>query len=404
MPVDVRREMAHIIKEYEGYYRVIGEEVIWFRFDTLNSRWNDVYDEGGRRYLPATRIPALWVDQIEDPEQYSGEGRRPRQRFRFAVSAEEMRQRGIGAEEAHGRRLNDVPPGAPVPAQAGRPLGVWLDDRLNDVVYYDNRYYSISNFQIRGRAQFADAIVGISALELIPDDESVFDFFPVGSEGFGPPVPPPDTIGSPLVAFTGQDNEWTLSFGSASNMSGSTWTLTLYEDGTSVGTMVVDATAQATGELTVTLAQALADSLGPGEYQWNLIQQFGVASELVMEGTVYLVDSFTGSIDLTILGENFPEVELQSTAGLSAVWSFYFGVDMSGSTWAATLEDQTGELVTAFTVDSRAQDTGLIVVLLPQAEVDALTVGGTYRWKLIQTLDHQPPLLVASGPFSAQEA
>lgn len=401
MPVDVRREIAHINKEYESYYRVIGEEVVWFRFDTVNSRWDDVYDEGGNTYLPGVRIPALWIDQIEDPEQYSGEGRRPRQRLRFAVSAEELKQRGIGAEEAHGRRIYDEKGSPPRPAQVGRPLAAWLDDRLNDVVYYDGRYYAISNFQIRGRAQYTDAIVGVSALEEIVEDETIYDFFPSRTQ-FGIPIPPPDTVGMPLIAFTGQDNEFGLDF-EAYNLTGSSWTLRVFSDGTEMATMAIDATQQATGLITATLGQAAVDALGEGEFQWNLTQQFGVASSVVLDGTLFVVGSVPEALALDVGGDNLPKLDLEAVVGFSAVWSLYFDVDLSGSVWSAILEDD-GDVVGEFAVDWRFQADGIIVVMLPRAVVDALIIGKSYVWKLVQTVSPEPPLLVARGALMVQEA
>ena len=178
MQIDVRREQHYIWKQYTGYGRIMGEDVLWLKFDPVNSRWDDVYDEGGLTYEKPIRVPVLWVDQIEDPEQYSGEGRRPTQRFRCAVSSFALRQRGIDTTEAHGQGPKyDDRPAPPIPAQYGRPTTAWYKDRLNDIVYYDSRLYGISNFQIRGRTPQGDVIVGISGLEMQPDD-FLTDTFP----------------------------------------------------------------------------------------------------------------------------------------------------------------------------------------------------------------------------------
>lgn len=182
MPIDTRREQRHIWREYRRFFRQIGEKVIWFQFDTGASSYDDIYDEGGKDYRPGIHVPALWVDQIEDPEQYSGEGRRPTQRIRFAVSSMALALRGISPYEAHGNELGSARPSAPLPPQVGRPSSPWLDDRLNDVIYYDQRFYSLSQFQIRGRLRSQDVIIGVAGIELIPEDESVFDFFPYGNQ------------------------------------------------------------------------------------------------------------------------------------------------------------------------------------------------------------------------------
>ena len=172
--IDTRRETNHIYKELNRYQNKIGEGLIWFKFD-VDSSYDDVYDEGGRNYLPGIAVPVLWIDQIEDTETYGPEGRRPTQRLRFACSARTINETGIDATEAHGGRLWDTKPEKP-----------WWDDRLNDILYYDGRYYEISNFQIKGRAR-QDVIIGISGIETQPEDERVFDLFP----DLSPPTPPP---------------------------------------------------------------------------------------------------------------------------------------------------------------------------------------------------------------------
>lgn len=57
---------------------------------------------------------------------------------------------------------------------SGKP---WWDDRLNDILYYDSRYYEISNFGIRGRAR-GDVVIAVAGIETQPEDELVFDSFP----------------------------------------------------------------------------------------------------------------------------------------------------------------------------------------------------------------------------------
>jgi len=163
--IDTRRETNHIFKELSRYQNKVGEGVIWFKFD-LDSSYDSVYDEGGKNYLPGVAVPALWIDQIEDTETYGPEGRRPTQRIRLACSARSIDEAGLGATEAHGGRLWDVKPDKP-----------WWDDRLNDIMYYDGRFYEISNFQIRGCSR-QDVVIGISGIETQPADEHIWDLFP----------------------------------------------------------------------------------------------------------------------------------------------------------------------------------------------------------------------------------
>lgn len=167
MTIDTRRELNHIFKELAHFHNKVGEGVIWFRFDTANSQYDDVYDENGKTYLPGVAVPALWIDQVEDREVYSAEGRRPTQRIRLAISARSLAECGIDPTEAHGGRLwDDITTSDP-----------WWDDRLNDILYYDGRYYEISNFSIRGRAR-GSVIIGVSGIETQPADERVFDVYP----------------------------------------------------------------------------------------------------------------------------------------------------------------------------------------------------------------------------------
>jgi hypothetical protein len=165
--MDPRREVREIWKHFERYQTDIGEAIIYFKFDASASNYDDVYDEAYRRYESGLRIPILWVDQSEATEDYAAEGRRPTQRIRLAVSAKQLHEAGISVTEVHGNRLTD-----------GSPSLVWRYERVNDVFYYDNRYYEVSAFQIRGRAKGEDVIVGITGIETYPSDDQLFDFEP----------------------------------------------------------------------------------------------------------------------------------------------------------------------------------------------------------------------------------
>ena len=176
--IDTRREAAKIDREFSRYHSQVGESVVWFPFDVHNSGYSGTYDEGGRAYLPGRLVPMLWVDQIEAPEQYVPEGKRPVQGLRFAVSAKAMYEVGLSDREAHGHRIWD----------AGLINNTWLDDRSNDICYYNGRYYEISNYQIRGRIR-EDVIIGVTCTETYPEDEYTFDYSPPGT-----PVPPPPVV------------------------------------------------------------------------------------------------------------------------------------------------------------------------------------------------------------------
>jgi len=185
--MDVRREARQIWKHFGRYQLTVGESVVYFRFDADASAYDKVYDEGFRRYHIGVKIPILWVDQTEPTEDYTSEGRRPMQRLRFAVSAREMHEAGFAVTEVTHNRLQDVPPNS-----------IWRRDRLNDILYYDSRYFEISAFQIRGRLQGEDVIIGITCIETWPDDDAVFDFLP---ERVVPPPPEPTPAGYGVSSY-----------------------------------------------------------------------------------------------------------------------------------------------------------------------------------------------------------
>lgn len=179
--MDTRREAAQIQKHFGRYHDDIGEAIVYFRFDANASAYDRVYDEGFRKYHTGVRIPILWVDQMEAVEDYSAEGRRPTQRIRLAVGARAMYEAGVSITEAHGNRLQDT-----------SPSKVWRQDRMHDLFYYDGRFYEVSGFQIRGRVQGEDVIIGVTGIESFHADDANLDFLP------GQVVVPLPPIGAPL--------------------------------------------------------------------------------------------------------------------------------------------------------------------------------------------------------------
>lgn len=167
MVFDARRESAHIQREFARFQSKVGEAVIWFQFDPVNSNYDPVYNEGGRVWKRGLSVGVMWIDQGEAPEQYLPEGRRTRVTLRFTVSAQAIIEARIGLQEAHGHRVFDQ----------GLMGDGWFDDRLNDIVYYDGRFWEVNNFQIRGRLQ-QDNILGVTCTETYPEDEYTWDFPP----------------------------------------------------------------------------------------------------------------------------------------------------------------------------------------------------------------------------------
>ena len=168
--MDSRREVRQIWKHFGRYHQTIGEALLYYKFDAENSEYDSVYDEGFRRYHTGIRMPILWVDQMEAVEDYSAEGRRPTTRMRCAVSALSMYEAGISVTEVHGNQLTDE-----------SPSEVWRQDRMHDIYWYDDRFFEVAGFQIRGRVQGEDVIIGISGIETFPADDALLDLLPGGT-------------------------------------------------------------------------------------------------------------------------------------------------------------------------------------------------------------------------------
>ena len=165
--MDARREAAQIQKHFGRYHDDIGEAIIYYRFDVENSTYDRVYDEGYRRYHTGIRMAILWVDQMEAVEDYGPEGRRPTQRVRLAIAARNVYEAGVSVTEVHGNALSDT-----------SPSEIWRKDRMHDIFYYDNRFFEVSGFQIRGRVQGEDVIIGVTGIETFPGDDAALDYLP----------------------------------------------------------------------------------------------------------------------------------------------------------------------------------------------------------------------------------
>jgi hypothetical protein len=183
--MEARREVAQIHKHFDRYQTTVGEGIIYYRFDADTSEYDNVYDEGFRRYHRGIRIPILWVDQSEAVEDYSPEGRRPTERMRCAVSSRDMYEAGISVTEAHGNTLNDE-----------SPSEIWRRDRMHDLFYYNGRFWEVGGFQIRGRFQGQDTIIGIAGIETFLEDDMLLDYVPGGVGGIIESLVPPLTMSS----------------------------------------------------------------------------------------------------------------------------------------------------------------------------------------------------------------
>lgn len=158
--IDMRREHALHMRSIDRLQPQMGESVVWFVVDAESS-YHPIYDDYGRNFKPGVIVPFLWIDQVEDPNQYTAEGVRPTNRFKGAVTLRTLGSVGVPVNDAHYDRLIDpeITPTTDV-----------TNNRNNDILYYDKRFWQVSNFQIRGRMQSVDNMVGVSAIEIKRDE------------------------------------------------------------------------------------------------------------------------------------------------------------------------------------------------------------------------------------------
>lgn len=155
--MDARRELSLIRKNYKQYHRHVGEFVTWFEFVEFGpsgSSLDDVYDEGpsgpgGKIYKNGISIPVLMVTETEDTKRAIPEGRQPVQVTNIVMSIEDMRTAGVTDPFEYQRHLNDM-------------------------FFYDARYYAVSMYRVRGRAK-DDVLVVVEGIEVYVDQEMVND-------------------------------------------------------------------------------------------------------------------------------------------------------------------------------------------------------------------------------------
>ena len=167
--MDVRRELGLINKHVRRRNRQAGEQVIWYQFKPLNtggSLYDDVYDEGtpgvgGRSYSRGIAIPVIYAVEMEDEYRAIAEARQPTQNLQLTILYEDAVNAGMD--------------------DAGE-----YNSHLNDIAQYDNRYYKIASYKVRGRLNGetfevpnGEVVIQVSAYEVFVDQEFPFSVGPV---------------------------------------------------------------------------------------------------------------------------------------------------------------------------------------------------------------------------------
>lgn len=166
--MDERTELSLINKHVRQHNRDTGESLIWFEFVPMataasaGSFYDDVYDEGapgegGREYTNGILIPTVYVVEVEDRFTYQEEGRQPTQNLQVTMLYLDVVRAGMTEPREYKKHLNDM-------------------------FFYDGRYYKVSDYHVRGRlGPTGEVVVGVQGYEVYIDQEFVYDD--------GPPAP-----------------------------------------------------------------------------------------------------------------------------------------------------------------------------------------------------------------------
>ena len=158
--VHVRREAEHVWENYRRYHRETGEMVVWYELQPFgetaatDSLYDDVYDEGllstgGVRYQTGIVVPVVQIQEIEDTKRSQADGRFVVQTAFGVASVKDMREAGVSSVTEY-------------------------RSHLNDMFFYDGRFYSVTAYRSRGRAK-DEIIVGFEGIERYLDQEFAFD-------------------------------------------------------------------------------------------------------------------------------------------------------------------------------------------------------------------------------------
>jgi hypothetical protein len=157
--MDLRQEIERVFDGFSWYQTNLGEVVVWHEYDSENTEYPNVYDEGGRHYTSGVYLPVLWAIITEGRAARTDTGRKPTETLSLAVSARALDESGLSDPDDYARRLNDV-------------------------IRYDERLWKVTTFNIRGRIP-TSVIVGITATQIYSDEEMVFDDLPPSMQQAG---------------------------------------------------------------------------------------------------------------------------------------------------------------------------------------------------------------------------
>jgi hypothetical protein len=154
--MDSRTERSLINKHARRHSRRLGYSLLWYEFLSFGegSEYDDIYDTGpagpeGRSYSTGVSVPILHFDEIEDEARAVPDGRQPVQNIIVKLLMDDMIKVGVKTPWEY-------------------------EKHLNDIFYFDGRYYSVYRYRARGALK-GEVIVLVQGIEIFPDQDYVFD-------------------------------------------------------------------------------------------------------------------------------------------------------------------------------------------------------------------------------------
>jgi len=168
--MDTRKELSLINKHIRQHNREAGEVIYWFEFDWNEPTYpgaypspaqypelptyDDVYDEGapgagGRRYSGGLAIPTIYVEEMEDQFTLQDDGRQVVQNISVTLLYKDVELAGLSNANEYRTHLNDI-------------------------FFYDEKYYKVWEYRVRGRAP-EEVLVAVKGFEVFVDQEFPFD-------------------------------------------------------------------------------------------------------------------------------------------------------------------------------------------------------------------------------------
>lgn len=158
--MDPRRELGLINKTVRRRNREVGESVMWYEFKPISSGsdYDDVYNEGvpgigGRNYAKGVVVPTIFIEEMEDAFRAMEEGRQPTQNVHAVILFKDMAAAGVSNPREY-------------------------KGHLNDVFEYDQRFYKIQDYRVRGRltksSPSGEAVIAVTGFEVYVDQEFPF--------------------------------------------------------------------------------------------------------------------------------------------------------------------------------------------------------------------------------------